>query len=138
MTKDIFREIFSDVDLQIGRQNCKILILLDNAACHDNKMETKNIKFAYLPPNTISRLQSLDAGIINNFKTAYKKMQYKVAAYRYASMKVPNEKLYDLDQYNGMRMITTAWRDVSPLTIANCFKHTGLMPTDDFDRTFGG
>jgi hypothetical protein len=65
-------------------------------------------------------------------------MQYKVAAYRYASMKVPNEKLYDLDQYNGMRMITTAWRDVSPLTIANCFKHTGLMPTDDFDRTFGG
>jgi hypothetical protein len=37
-------------------------------------MEFSNVKFVFLPPNTIVRTQPLDSGIIRNFKVKCGKM----------------------------------------------------------------
>ena len=57
----------------------RYLYLIDNAPCHppDLKGKFSNINVCFLPKNTTSRLQPLDAGIIQNFKVKYRKLLLK-------------------------------------------------------------
>ena len=59
------------------------MLFLDNAGCHlsDVKDLYSNIKMMFLPPDTTSRLQPLDAGIIKNFKVCYRKLLLKVVVH---------------------------------------------------------
>ena len=70
-------------------QKCQVLLLVDNAPSHcilnsDTSLDSdslnsstnnslSNIRIHYLPPNTTSHLQPLDAGIIKSFKAKYKR-----------------------------------------------------------------
>ena len=49
-----------------------ILFFMDNAPCHPENfvVSYSNMKVVFLPKNTTSRLQSLDAGIIRNFEVS--------------------------------------------------------------------
>ncbi|KAI8876101.1 hypothetical protein K501DRAFT_201153 [Backusella circina FSU 941] len=51
--------------------NRKVIVLLDNASCHADVDNYSNIAFFFLPANTTTRYQPLDAGMIQNFKTLY-------------------------------------------------------------------
>ncbi len=75
MKASIFQEWITSFDKIIIFQNParKVLLILDNAGCHNlNGIELKNVKLKFLPPNTTSKLQSLDAGIIACFKRKYR------------------------------------------------------------------
>lgn len=63
MTGRIFTDYFTKLDDEMRQQNRKILVFLDNAACHPD-MELQNIKMIFFPPNTTSKLQPMDQGII--------------------------------------------------------------------------
>ena len=53
-------------------QKRKILLLIDNCPAHP-PVTASNVKLVFLPPNTTSRLQPCDAGIIRAFKAHYRK-----------------------------------------------------------------
>ena len=53
-------------------QDIKILLFIDNCSAHPH-LDFSNIKLAFFPPNTTSKLQPMDAGIIQNFKLIYSK-----------------------------------------------------------------
>jgi hypothetical protein len=72
MVKDIFVPFFEHLNDKMARRNRKIVVLMDNAACHDSSLVLSNVKLLFLPPNTTSLLQPLDAGIIANLKAQYK------------------------------------------------------------------
>ena len=59
------------------------ILFLDKASIHPTSLVDKysNIKFVFLPNNTTSRLQPVDAGIIQSFKSKYRKklMRYVTA-----------------------------------------------------------
>lgn len=59
----------------------KVILFLDNVSSHSPDFVGKfsNIKVVFLPKNTTSRLQPLDAGIIKNFKSYYRKLIVKHA-----------------------------------------------------------
>ena len=65
MTGELFAAWMRRVDNRMRRQNRPILLFLDNCGAHPH-MELENVKVVFLPPNTTSKLQPMDAGIIQN------------------------------------------------------------------------
>src|SRR2546423_14531105 len=66
ITKDFFQKYLHRLNAHVGR---KILLLIDNAPSHIWKhTDYPNLEIMALPPNTTSKLQPLDAGIIAAFK----------------------------------------------------------------------
>ena len=66
MTSEIFETVLSKLNRKLVFENRKVILFLDNATCHPESMDDKfsKIKIVFLPKNTTSRLQPLDAGII--------------------------------------------------------------------------
>ena len=54
-------------------ENWNVLLFLDNAPVHLENLVGKPSNIVFLPKNTTSRLQPLDAGIIKNFNVKYLK-----------------------------------------------------------------
>ena len=73
MTSEIFETMLSKLNGKLVFENRKVILLLDNATCHPESMDDKfsNNKIVFLPKNTTSRSQPLDAGIIRNFKVNF-------------------------------------------------------------------
>lgn len=59
----------------------KILFIVVNAPAHPSFIGDfpSNIKMMFLPPNTISLIQSIDQGVIANFKTSHLKRTFAQA-----------------------------------------------------------
>ena len=74
MTGDIMNDVLKTINCQLKIQQRKVLLFVDNVSSHDPDLKDKfsNIKVIFLPVNTTSRLQPLDAGIIKNFKVHYR------------------------------------------------------------------
>lgn len=71
-----FQEWFQDFKLQVTKRHGEqpILLLLDN--CPSHKIENLNlghIEVYFFPPETTSRIQPMDAGVIMAFKRHYRK-----------------------------------------------------------------
>ena len=79
MDSVIMLDILTKLNRRLQTQRRKILLFLDNVASHSSDLIEKfsNIKIVFLPANTTSRLQPLDAGIIKNFNTHYRKLLIK-------------------------------------------------------------
>ncbi|OAD68319.1 hypothetical protein PHYBLDRAFT_173321 [Phycomyces blakesleeanus NRRL 1555(-)] len=90
----IFRDICKIINHQVRNLGRKILVLLDNAACHNTHDNYTNVKFLYLPSNTTLYLQPLDTSFIQNFKVKYQHYQYTLATQRYISNMIINPDDY--------------------------------------------
>ena len=79
MNSEIMLDVLSKVNRQLVREKRKVILFLDNVSSHSPELADKlsNIKVIFLPKNTTSRLQPLDAGIIKNFKAHYRKLMLK-------------------------------------------------------------
>ena len=74
MTSAIFKEELIIWDSKLINENRKNLLLIDNCPSHIiDESILNNIKLIFLPPNTTSKLQPLDNGIIKNFQVFYRK-----------------------------------------------------------------
>ena len=79
-------------------------------------------KLVYLPPNTTSHTQPLDAGIIANFKFHYRHLYtLDVLCPALEAGEPPSYELYD-----AIEVMIQAWDLVTPRTIARCFRHAGF------------
>ncbi|KAG6611512.1 DDE-domain-containing protein [Phytophthora cinnamomi] len=76
MTGPIFREWLHNLDREMRAAGRHILLLLDNASSHrTGDLVCTNVRVEFLPPNTTTFLQPMDAGIIALFKRAYRRRQ---------------------------------------------------------------
>lgn len=75
MLTTLFQEWIRDFDYQVGQKHGgqRVLLFLDN--CTSHKLEglaLSHVDVHYLPPNTTSKIQPMDAGIIMSFKKHYR------------------------------------------------------------------
>ena len=129
MTALLFQEWLLNFDSRMRGQQRQVLLLLDNAPTHMIKNLTlSSVKVMFLPPNTTSRIQPMDAGIIAAFKKRYRSLHIAHAIDRDAG---GEKSIYKVDILKAMRWMKAAWSAVSSETISNCFRHTGLLSDDD-------
>ena len=118
------------------QRRCKIVLLLDNAPVHlildETKEKLDSIDVKFLPPNTTTKLQPCDAGIIHLFKCHYKRLfiQNRIDVYDNVQNGIV-EKLADYNIFEALQNSAEAWLMVSSQTISNCWKKTGILPPSD-------
>ncbi|KAF0697546.1 Aste57867_11773 [Aphanomyces stellatus] len=133
MTSCIFKTYLSDLNERMVADGRKVLLLVDNAPCHDSSAgaDLSNIELRMLPKNTTAYLQPQDAGIIASFKANVKKRQLKNALDQIDSvMSGRQDKLYEVPLLVAMEWARDAWRSVAPSTVSNCWRRTGILDTD--------
>lgn len=133
MNSDIFQTIHTRLNRKLEAEDRKVILFLDNATCHPEDLQDQfsNIKIVFLPKNTTSRLQPLDAGIIRNFKVKYRKLLIKYVVSQIDAGVTASEIVKKVDILMAIRWIQIAWKDVSSTTIVNCFRKCGF--TADFN-----
>ncbi|GFV00042.1 tigger transposable element-derived protein 6 [Trichonephila clavipes] len=104
----------------------------DNCTVHNTAPPLSNVKLQFFPPNSTSKLQPLDQGIIHNFKTFYRREVVKSVLDSLENQQHVNT----ISILTALIMIDKAWRAVTPLTIHSCFKKSGfpspnLVDVDD-------
>ncbi|XP_067682758.1 tigger transposable element-derived protein 6-like [Haliotis asinina] len=105
-------------DRQMRSRDRHVILLCDNAASHKSaNVKLTNVKVHFLPPNSTSHIQPMDAGIIRTFKARYKK--YLVKHFIQCAED-------DLPQTLNLK---TAWSEVKGSTIQNCYRHVDIIPT---------
>lgn len=124
MTCIIFINWLDKLKCKFKKENRKILLLLDNAPVHIVDKEFSNIKLYYLPPNTTSRIQPLDQGIIKAFKDIYKKVFTRNISIENEELKPYEELINKTKLVDVMPIIINAWDKISKETIINCLNHS--------------
>ncbi|GFU34249.1 tigger transposable element-derived protein 4 [Nephila pilipes] len=131
--------ITSDVILQFGNpfgwrltttkyKHSEIMriVLLDNSPPHPKEInpKLKNVTVFYFPPNTTSKLQPMDQGMIKNFKVHYRKrILRKLITTLENNQSVPNINLRE-----SISEFSKAWKcDVTDRTIHNSFAKAGFF-----------
>jgi len=72
----LFQEWVRKLNSKMAAKSKRILLLIDNAPSHAcGYLNMSNVRVKFLPPNTTSEIQPIDAGIIAEFKCHYRKFQ---------------------------------------------------------------
>ena len=133
MTSEIMDDILASLNQRLKREDRHILLLLDNAPCHPRDYQDSstfsNIKVVFFPVNTTSRLQPLDAGVIQSFKCQYRALLIKhtLAAIDSSASLSTFDIAKSVDILTATRMIKLAWHKVKEDTIIKCFKNCGVV-----------
>ncbi|GFX05288.1 tigger transposable element-derived protein 6 [Trichonephila clavipes] len=122
MTTELFNEWLVSLNSDMKREKRIILLFLDNCTVHNNAPPLSNVKLQFSPPNSTSKLQPLDQGIIHNFKTFYRREVVKSVL---DNLEI-QQNVITISILTALIMIDNAWRAVTPLTIHSCFKMSGF------------
>ena len=138
MTAETMTSVLGKTNRQMEVSKRKIILFMDNAPCHPESLSERysNIKVVFLPKNTTSRLQPLDAGIIRNFKLKYRKKLLKFVISRTNDNVKATDIIQEVDILKAISWIKSAWGEVLKETIVNCFKKCGFRKSQpDFQLT---
>ena len=121
-----------------------IILFLDNAPRHPPSLTDmfSNIKVAFLPKNTTSRTQPLDAGIIKVWKVYYKRRLLRHIVSQVDGERSASQIVKSVNLLMAVRWMVNAWDEVKGDVISKCFRHVGMYPStmdlDDDDDRFAG
>jgi len=108
----------------------RVLLLWDNHSAHEiatkalqqGSIHYNHVEIMFLPPNSTSRYQPLDQGIISALKVHYKKSLCQ----NIVSKTLSDEPIF-ITLLMAVQWIVTAWSQVSKQTISNCWRHSTLL-----------
>jgi hypothetical protein len=129
MLTTIFQDWLQEFDREIAKKhgNQHVLLLLDNCPSHKiDGLALSNVDIHFLPPNTTSKIQPMDAGIIMSFKRHYRHLHIKWILSQVEEGK--DIKDLKMDVLRAIHYIVKSWDEVMPETIYNCWNHTKILP----------
>ncbi|XP_060860796.1 tigger transposable element-derived protein 4-like [Metopolophium dirhodum] len=119
MTGILFINWIQQLDAFFGKQKRKIILFVDNCPAHPKDIPTTNIKLVFFPPNTTSKLQPLDQGIIKVIKQKYRK---KLVQRYLRDMESTNQISTKVNVLDSIHYVSAAWDEIKPDVIINCFR----------------
>ncbi|CAB5377698.1 unnamed protein product [Rhizophagus irregularis] len=118
------------------KEKSRVTIFCATNATDETQEKLDSIDVKFLPPNTTTKLQPCDAGIIHSFKCHYKRLFLQNWINAYDDMQDGIvEELADYTIYDALQNAAEAWSMVTSQTISNCWKKTGILPqSDEFEE----
>ena len=142
MQINIMENVLDKLNSKMKVEKRNVLLFLDNAPVHPEGLQCKysNIKVVFIPKNTTSRLQPLDAGIIKNFKLKYRKKLLRHVISRITNNLSASDIAKEVDVLQAITWVAAAWNDVTEKTIGNCFAKCGILEqtAENDDAELGG
>jgi len=124
MTSALFEQWLVKLNHRMSLEKRKIAFVVDNCPAHP-ACQLENIELVFLPPNTTSRTQPMDGGVIRNLKLHYRQI-LATRRLNAADEGIP----FKWDLLDALIAAKTAWGKVSNATIANCFRSVGFVNAD--------
>ena len=122
MDGKLFEEWLREVDRKFAFEGRNVAFVIDNCTTHPHTDNLKAIKLYFLPPNTTSRTQTMDQGIIRSLKAKYRKnVVWKIIQSVEKRKTLPKILLLQ-----GIQMLVLAWDALLTQTIVNCFQKSGI------------
>jgi hypothetical protein len=132
MTCVLFKEFVDELNKKCVRLKRRILLIIDNCSAHASVQDVaySNVKIELLPPNVTSLLQPCDGGIIKTMKAIYRRnLVSKQLAHVEASLsRGEKPQLPVINVRDAIELIHEAHGDLKGMTVANCWRHVGLVP----------
>ena len=124
MNGEIMSEMLSRLDRKMRYEGRNVILFMDNASSHLDTLgdNLSNIKIIFLPKNTTSRLQPLDAGIIRAFESVYRKTLVRYVVTRIDDDKRAADIIKEIDVLRVIGWIKSVWKEVAAETIKHCFE----------------
>jgi hypothetical protein len=123
MTGYVFLQWIKKVNQVMKSQKRKLLLFLDNATSHSDSLKLSNVTLRFLPPNTTSKLQPLELGIIRAFKARYRKHMLK---HLIAKIDMCDDKISLTKEKNVLDAIHWVNRSWTETTIVTWFRDAGF------------
>ena len=100
-------EISRTLNRKCAAEDRKILLFIDNAPSHPESFVDcfPHVKVVFLPKNTTSKLQPLDAEIIKNFKVFYCKQLLQHVLARFKPGSKTSDVISSVDLLKSIRKI---------------------------------
>ena len=129
MQINIMENVLDKLNNKMKVEKRNVLLFLDNAPVHPEGLQGKysNIKVVFLPKNTTSRLQPLDAGIIKNFKVKNRKKLLRHVISRITNDLSASDIAKEVDILQAITWVAASWNEVTEKTIRNCFAKCGIL-----------
>ncbi|XP_045167549.2 tigger transposable element-derived protein 4-like [Mercenaria mercenaria] len=121
MTSEIFIAWLKDLDAALNKRRRNIALVVDNCPAHPNFKKLEHIELVFLPPNTTSKTQPMDQGVIQNLKVHYRK---RVVISQVAA--IENKEEFTINVLDALRFLQQSWECVTSTTISNCYRHAGF------------
>ena len=121
-------KVLETLNRQMVKEERNIILFLDNATVHPTSLVDtfSSIKVVFLPKNTTSRFQPLDAGIIQSFKSKYRQKLIRYVIARVKEDSLASEIQKQIDVLQAIEWVAKAWKEVTAETIKNCFAKCGF------------
>ena len=110
------------MDIKFTKEKKKVLLIIDNCLAHPTINNLKSIELIFLPPNTTSKLQPMNQGVIRALKAYYKALALQ-------KLVVAIDKGKDLPVFSildATKMLNLVLQKVKTSTIINCFGKAGI------------
>ena len=125
MTGASFKDWMRKLDRRMRLEGRHIALFVDNFPAHFF-IEMSNVELIFLPPNTTSVTQPMDAGIIKNLKFHYRFIR---ASRRLET--ADNDTPFSWDILNAVIALKRAWMKVTAQTIANCHMNARFKASEE-------
>lgn len=129
MTRILFTDWLEKLNSRMKRNKRNILLFLDNCSAHTKLEVFTNIKIIMMPPNTTSKLQPMDQGVINCFKRFY-----RAEVVKYLLDCIDANIKPAINMLLALRFARKSWLSVTEATIRNCFRKGHFMNDDKEDE----
>ena len=73
MSSFLFDEWVKELDRKFEKENCKIVLIVDNCPAHPIVDGLKTIELVFFQQNTTSKTQAMDQGVIRFLKAKYRR-----------------------------------------------------------------
>lgn len=135
MTGTIMEKFLIQLNKKMVIQKRKILLFLDNASSHPN-LKLSNVQLVFLPPNTTSKTQPLDQGIINAIKVQYRKRVLKRLICKIDTATNISDLVKGVTFLDAISWLKESIESLKETVVPNCFRKAGFQFVDSTDADY--